>query len=137
MTRIVLDTNVIVSGFLCADNPPGRLLNAVVNGLLLPVLDSRIFVEYREVLFRRRLGLNREDVEAVLDVVRFGAEWISPIPFMGPLPDEDDRPFIEVALTARVPLVTGNSRHFQPIEGLAVIRPSEALFLLGPDPRQS
>jgi hypothetical protein len=28
------------------------------------------------------------------------------------LPDPDDAPFIEVALAADVPLVTGNERHF-------------------------
>lgn len=125
-----MDTNVIVSGFLRADNPPGRLLNAVVNGLLLPVMDARIFLEYREVLGRSRFRLDRADVEAVLDFFRFKGEWVSPAPFMDPLPDEADRPFIEAALTARVPLVTGNRKHFPPIEGLAVYGPSEALSLL-------
>jgi putative PIN family toxin of toxin-antitoxin system len=130
MTRIVLDTNVIVSGFLRAGTPPGRLLNAVLNGLLLPVMDARIFLEYREVLSRPRFRLDRADVEAVLDFFRFTAEWVSPAPFITSLPDEDDRPFIETALAARVPLVTGNRKHFPPIEGLVVVGPSEALSLL-------
>lgn len=130
MTRLVLDTNVIVSGFLRADNPPGRLLNAVVNGLLLPVLDARIFLEYREVLARPRFRLDRADVEAVLDYFRFKGEWVSPAPIMDSLPDENDRPFIEVALAVRVPLVTGNRKHFPPVGGLVVVGPSEALSLL-------
>ena len=130
MNRVVLDTNVVVSGFLNAENPPGRLLNAVVNGLLLPVLDSRIFAEYREVLLRPRFGLDREDVESVLDLIRFEADWISPAPFLGVLPDEGDRPFVEAALSAGVPLVTDNLRHFQPVEGLCLMQPADALFLL-------
>lgn len=116
----------------------GRHLQVEGNALCLPLSEGKDAVPLGEAILRSRAqralerfrvkapesGLAREDVEAVLDVVRFGADWISPIPLMGSLPDEADRPFIEVALTASVPLVTGNSTHFPQIEGLAVIRPS-------------
>ena len=46
MNRVVLDTNVLVSGLLSATGPCGRLIDLVVEGLLQPCVDSRILGEY-------------------------------------------------------------------------------------------
>jgi predicted nucleic acid-binding protein len=49
------------------------------------------------------------------------------------LPDPDDLPFLEVAATLRVPLVTSNLRHF-PIRsrrGVEVVTPRQFLDRLG------
>ena len=47
------------------------------------------------------------------------------------LPDPDDIPFLEVALTGRADaLVTGNARHFHPSHGVTVVSPSGLLKLL-------
>lgn len=44
-----------------------------------------------------------------------------------PLPDRSDEPFLEVALAAGVPLVTGNLRHYPPKlrRGVEVLSPAE------------
>ena len=46
-----------------------------------------------------------------------------------PLPDPDDEPFLECALTAGVPLVTGNIRHFpkSAAQGVQVMTPEQFL----------
>ena len=54
--RIVLDTNVLVSGMMRAGGPPGRIVDHLRSGELQIVLDDRILGEYADVLRRPELG---------------------------------------------------------------------------------
>ena len=114
MNRAVFDTNVIVSGFLSPDGPPGRIVEWLRCGAVIAVLDDRIFVEYSEVLVRPALGLPVGEVEIVLAAIRAKSFWVEAAGTLPKqqLPDSDDAPFLECARTAEVPLVTGNTRHF-------------------------
>lgn len=129
--RIVLDTNVLVSGLLNPHGPPGRVLDLVLSGTLTLLFDDRILSEYREVLARPRFGFNPVDVETVLAHLVSEGEAVlaAPIPFT--LPDPDDLPFLEVALAGSADaLVTGNASHFKPTRGrhqAAVIGPAKFL----------
>lgn len=123
MLRAVFDTNVIVSGFLSPTGPPGRIVEWLRSGAVLAVLDDRIAAEYREVLLRPSFKLPPTEVALVLARIGGQAFWVEA---MAPsvardLPDPDDAPFLECALAAKVPLVTGNVRHFP--KGLARIAP--------------
>jgi predicted nucleic acid-binding protein len=53
---VVLDTNVVVSGFMSRGGPPGSLLRAVVDGLITPVVDARVVSEYEDVVARPRIA---------------------------------------------------------------------------------
>ena len=50
--RLVLDTNVLVSGMLVDDNPPGRILDFLRGGKIQLQVDERIIAEYDGVLSR-------------------------------------------------------------------------------------
>lgn len=125
----VLDTNVVVSGLLCAHGPPARLLDALLDDRLRLAFDDRIEAEYREVLARPRLAIPGERREAFLLLLTI-QQAVSARPLSGlPLPDPDDQPFLEVALEmAERTLVTGNLRHFPvSVRGAAtVLSPREA-----------
>jgi uncharacterized protein len=114
MNRAVFDTNVLVSGFLSPLGPPGRIVEWLRNGRLQAVLDDRISTEYREVLLRPRFQLPAEEVDLVLAAIGAKALWVEAASgeLLRGLPDQDDAPFLECARIARVPLVTGNRRHF-------------------------
>lgn len=127
MTRFVMDTNVLVSGFLRSDTPPGILLNGLVNRSFGLVLDSRIFLEYRDVLARPKFCLPPAVTEPVLALINAKGHWISPTRYGGTLPDEGDRPFVEAALAAGVLIITGNLKHFVYVSSLLVLSPSQAL----------
>ena len=127
--RVVLDTNVLVSGMLHAAGSPGRVLDAVFMGDFRAVCDDRILAEYREVLARPKFQFEPAHCERVLAYFLDSAERVvaPPLPVM--LPDPDDRPFLEVAAHADATLITGNSRHF-PSElrrGVSVLTPAEAV----------
>jgi putative PIN family toxin of toxin-antitoxin system len=111
----VLDTNVLVSGLLSPSAPPGRFVDVLLGRRLRLAFDDRVEAEYREVLARPRLGIERPRREAFLAILQFQEHVTAPPwPYRAPL-DEDDTVFLEVALqtTART-LVTGNLKHFPP-----------------------
>jgi hypothetical protein len=53
--------------------------------------------------------------------------WISPTRYDGTLPDEGERPFVEAALAAGVPIITGNLKHFVSVPSLPLLSPDQAL----------
>jgi uncharacterized protein len=111
--RIVLDTNVLVSGLLSPHGAPGRVLDVVLAGTHVLLLDDRIRSEYAEVLRRKRFGFAGEDVMALLRGLESCGESVTAPPLSLTLPDADDLPFLEVAIAGRADrLVTGNPRHF-------------------------
>jgi uncharacterized protein len=128
MKRAVFDTNVVVSGFLSPHGPPGRIVEWLRSGRVQAVLDDRIAVEYSEVLARPSLGLPTAEVKVVLDSIRSRAFWVEGaiVSAVRALPDPDDAPFLECALAAGVPLVTGNLRHFpkSATQNVVVITPA-------------
>lgn len=126
----VLDTNVLVSGLLSPFGPPGRLVDSLLNRRLRLALDDRIEIEYREVLARPKLGIERGRREAFLAILQFQDHVAAlPWPHRAP-PDHDDVAFLEVALqtTART-VVTGNLKHFPPgCRGGVTILPPRAAW---------
>jgi putative PIN family toxin of toxin-antitoxin system len=112
MNRAVFDTNVLVSGFLSPHGPPGRIVEGLRTGIYQAVLDDRIFHEYAGVLARPAFRLPKREVEIVLVAIRDKAFHVDAFDAVKGLPDKDDAPFLECALAAEVPLVTGNVRHF-------------------------
>jgi len=126
--RIVLDTNVIVSGLLAPFGPPGEIVRMVSSGTLVLCLDARLLAEYDEVLARPKFGFDPDSVAAFLDYVDFKSEVVASQPLNHGLPDLDDEPFLEVALAAGAEyLVTGNLAHF-PADlraGVTVLSPAD------------
>jgi putative PIN family toxin of toxin-antitoxin system len=93
--RLVVDTNVVVSGFLSADPqaPPGRILSGMLAGRIPFLLSQELLSEYREVLLRAKVqrlhGLSPSEVETVLDRLRqHGTD--SPAPAADGAPDPGD-----------------------------------------------
>jgi putative PIN family toxin of toxin-antitoxin system len=126
----VLDTNVLVSGLLSPYGPPGRLVDLVLDGAVVLLVDDRIVLEYREVLARPRFRFDVHEVEAVLALIDVAAERVSARPLAMALDDADDRPFLEVAHAGHAEaLVTGNPRHFRGAKALGVQVVSPATFV--------
>jgi uncharacterized protein len=112
--RIVLDTNVLVSGLLSPHGPPGRLVDLVVAGELRLLVDDRILREYAEVPTRPRFGFDRATTLELVDFLAEAAEHVDSSQVSVSLADPDDAPFLEVAIAGVADaLVTGNARHFK------------------------
>jgi predicted nucleic acid-binding protein len=129
LTTAVVDTNVLVSGFLNPHGPPGQIVEWLRSGAVRAGLDDRIVAEYEDVLRRPELDLPPHDVKIVLRrIVSLGA-WavVDPAHIVPDLPDPDDRPFAECARALGCALVTGNQRHFpkRAIGNLELLTPRE------------
>lgn len=127
--KIVLDTNVIVSGLLNPSGFPGRILDLVNTEHVTVLYDDRILAEYRDVLGRPRLRIEPTEALLILDQIEKGGMLLLAEPIEIELPDPYDLPFLEVAEAGgAAALVTGNGRHFIPRRGttaVAVLTPAE------------
>jgi putative PIN family toxin of toxin-antitoxin system len=130
--KIVLDTNVLVSALLKPNSVPGRILDLVVARQVVVAMDHRIFVEYRDVLYRPEFGLPRKEVADLLDFLWYSSERVQASELTTQLPDPEDRMFIEVAVRSFADaLVTGNIKQFPTSQrhGVHVLTPRQFLDL--------
>lgn len=130
--KVVVDTNVIVSGLLTPAGVCGQILDLLLEGVLRPCVDDRLLTEYEGVLLEPRFTFTSAQVSTVLEMFRTAGEPVAALPLDAALPHEDDRPFLEVAAASQAILVTGNARHFpkEACKGVTVVRPAELLELL-------
>jgi putative PIN family toxin of toxin-antitoxin system len=111
--KIVLDTNVLISGLLNPNGPPAMVLNLIVNEKVTLLMDSRIYSEYAEVLRRPKFKFKDEWINPLLDFIRMEGEFILPEPCSIEFLDTDDIVFYEIAKSGKaIYLVTGNIKHF-------------------------
>ncbi len=112
--RVVLDTNIFVSGLLSAVGPPARIVQAVLQRRLVPVMSSATFAELDAVVHRPKLqpafaraGVNLANF---LATIRAEAQFVVPCSTSTPLRDEHDRPFLDLMATTPPPqyFVTGD-----------------------------
>lgn len=129
--QAVIDTNVLVSALLTPGGVPAQLIEAIRAHALVPVVSRSVLAEYAEVLNRPKFGFAKEHVDDLLEDMSGIALFLNPQP-LSPmtLPDPDDAPFVAAALTARCPVVTGNSKHFPASAGVKILSPAQCLQCL-------
>lgn len=129
MIYAVIDTNVIVSSLLTRnhDSATARVMNAVYEGKVMPLVCDEILGEYEEVLHRAQLKLDPAKCDYILSLIRDQAEPMHPVHTDASMPDEDDRIFFEIALAGQdvfdSRLVTGNLKDYPKAD--FVVSPSE------------
>jgi len=130
--KVVIDTNVMVSGLLAPFGPAGEVVRIVSAGRLTLCYDARILAEYAEVLLRPKFPFTRGLVTDLLAHVRATGSLVAAAPLRLRLPDPDDEVFLQVALSGSAAcLITGNLRHFPrgKRQGVMVVTPAEFLDL--------
>ena len=135
--KVVLDTNVLVSGLWTPKGPAGRILQSLAAGAFDLYLDERIFAEYRDVFARKKIKRKVGDgaIANLLRTVTDRGRWVSAPRVDDQLPDPKDQMFLEVAVACQADyLVTFNLKHFPRDQtlGIPIILPHQ--FLALPDP---
>ena len=128
--RLVVDTNVLVSGLITPFGAPGVIVSLIAAGRLVLCYDARILAEYDDVLRRPAFAFGEENIASFLAQIQAQGEMVAPVPLPIRLRHEEDKPFLEVAAAARVEfLVTGNLRHFPEGDwnGTRIVSPREFL----------
>lgn len=130
--KVVLDTNVIVSGLLNPYGVPGEIVRLAVFGSLEVCYDARILSEYQEVLLRPKFNFSESDVDAFLIGIKISGHSSTPEPLKKALKDPDDEAFLEVALASAVKyLITGNlsDYHGHGQTKVAIVSPAQFMSL--------
>ena len=128
----VIDTNVLVSAMLKWNSVPGNVMELAFDGPIIPVYNSDILNEYREVLSRPKFHLTRDIVDSVVDTIQNRGIHIEAEKLDITLPDPKDQVFYEVVYEKRKTddayLVTGNIKHF-PVKTF-IVTPREMLDIV-------
>jgi len=115
MMRIVIDTNVLISGFLW-DGPPNRIVHLLADKKFAVISSAELFDELSRVIkyerFSRRLAALMYTPGDIIEKYEEPAEFVPVIALDGPIIPED--PSDEMALRATLSggasfIVTGDS----------------------------
>jgi putative PIN family toxin of toxin-antitoxin system len=116
MSRVVLDTNVVVSALLVPVGTQSSVLLLALRGDVELYVSAPILHEYEEVLRRPRFKLQPRQIAIALRDIRKVAHVVAPAAKITTSTHESDNRFLECADAADADyLVTGNIRHFPKI----------------------
>lgn len=128
----VIDTNVLVSALYSSKvtSQPLRVVQAVIDGYIIPLYNSEIIEEYKDVLSRAKFNFKPELINNLLSVfIELGLDTCRTPVLNESFPDKDDMVFYEVALTVKDSyVVTGNIKHF-PVKPF-IVTPAEMVEIL-------
>ena len=120
--RVILDTNVFVSGVFFA-GPPYRILEAWRDGELQLVVSEEILEEYQrvgETLAEQFPGIN---LQPIIDLVTTNAEIFPNQILRGSVcEDPDDDKFIACAIASRCKVIVSGDRHLLKVSGFGGVK---------------
>lgn len=126
--KIILDTNVIVSGIFFS-GPPYEILKAWRNGKFKIVVSQEILLEYQRIAEKLNQKFPMINIQPMIDLLTVKADLV-----IGPeLPiqickDPGDDKFISCALASNSKIIITGDKHLLNVngyEGLEIIRPRE------------
>ena len=115
-SRVVVDTNVLVSEILSPDGASREVLRRCLIGGARPLISNALFLEYEDVLAREDLftkaPISARDRAVLLDAVLGVCQWVNITFLWRPnLPDESDNHLIGLAVAGNAEwIVTGNTK---------------------------
>lgn len=133
--KIVLDTNVFISGFLSPQNPPGRIILYLTEpGLLKLIISDEIFDEYKNVMKRKKFNMERAKINYALRLIQEIAITVNPKKKLTIVQDVADNKFFECALEGKAEyIITGDIKHIQKLKeykNIKIVSPSGFLTIL-------
>jgi putative PIN family toxin of toxin-antitoxin system len=127
--RVVLDTNVLVSGIAYPSSIPGGILGAWRQGALEVILSQYILDELARVLPRlnARLKWEEKDFADFIDILSLQADLVEPQPLDGEAArDAADIPVLGTLLAAKADyLITGDDDLLALAARYSIISPAE------------
>ena len=129
--RVVIDTNVFVSGLMLPASVPGRILATAFDGrfevvLCEPMLEE-ISVALRYPKLRKRIDLSDEELDRFIQALRFVAYIVEPEGVAVQVPgDRDDDVILATLVFAEADcLVTGDSDLLALADRYPIITPAQ------------
>jgi putative PIN family toxin of toxin-antitoxin system len=113
--RVVVDTNVFVSGLMLPASVPGHILAAAHAGGFAIVVSEAILEEIGTALrypkVRKRIALSDDELDRYVQALRYMADVVDPAGVLAPVPgDKGDDVILATLVAAKADwLVTGDA----------------------------
>ena len=130
--RVVLDTNVLLSGIFFA-GVPGRILDAWHAGRLELILSPAILAEYRRTgaELAVRYPARGESLTSILTLITRAAVMVDALALLHPVSvDPDDDKFLACAVASETQLIVSGDKHLLDVSGwngIEVLTPRQTL----------
>lgn len=136
--RLVIDTNVFVSGLISGAGSPAQILKAIQHRKAIHLVSDPIVEEYLRVLdypqIRKFKKITDEFVADIAAYLVYQTERIELESSLKLSPDPDDNVFLETAVDGRAHLLVTNDKadllSLRTVEGIPIVSAKEAVARL-------
>lgn len=136
--RLVIDTNVFVSGLISSAGSPAQILRAIGHGRVVHLVSDPILGEYLQVLsyprIRKFKKITDEFIAGIAAYLIYRAERVEIVSSIRLSPDPDDDVFLETAVDGRANLLVTNDKadllSLGAIQGIQIVSAGEAVVRL-------
>lgn len=126
--RIILDTNVFISGIFFR-GPPSQILKAWKNQNLQIVLSKQILDEYQVVADELSLQYPQINITPIIELVTIHGQFINTDGIdISICEDHDDDKFIECAIAGKCSIIVSGDKHLLKIKeykSVKIIKPRD------------
>jgi uncharacterized protein len=141
MIRIVLDTNVFISGVLTPGRAPAQLLELVLSGKVKLVISPQVIQEIQRVvqypgiikLMKKRKLESKELEEAIFRILRVAHITSGAVNVQGVAADPSDDMFLACALEGQADFIISGDHHLTDLkdyQGIKIIAPAAFINLM-------
>lgn len=134
MPRVVVDTNVFVSGLL-KGRTTRAIIVAFINNKFIPVFSQDTLTELAHTLSKPKIAcfITEEDSAALISLIKERAVFVAPSQKIDICRDAEDNKILECALTAKARLIVTGDKDLlclSPFQGIEIVSPSRFLKTL-------
>jgi uncharacterized protein len=136
--RLVIDTNVFVSGLISAAGSPSQILRAIRRRKVIHLVSDPIVEEYLRVLdypqIRKFKKITDEFVTDIAAYLVYQTERVELVSSIRLSPDPDDDVFLETAVDGRADWLVTNDKadllSLRTVKGIPIVSAREAIMRL-------
>jgi uncharacterized protein len=130
--RVIVDTNVVISGIISKSSYPAKIVNAWLAGKFIPVICKTLQEEVNEVIRRSKIRKQEpsglKDIRKLLGILFNKAEKIKPKKIDLNLDiDQKDHFLLELAVSAGVKIIVSGDEEIltSSYKGIAFLSPKD------------
>jgi len=125
--KVLLDTNVVLSGIFFPSGIPRKVLVAWEQGKFDLIISPEIFDEYNQTVREFRGKVPPIDIDRMLDLILLNSQVCRPEPLSQAVCDDaDDDMFIACAISSDVKIIVSGDKHLLDVSGyqnIEVLKP--------------
>lgn len=111
--KIVLDSNVFVSGITNPDSVSAEILKMLLNSDFVLLYDSKTLDEYKSLLKQSKFNFSKDVISSFIEFIENMGECISTKSVSAEITDEENKKFYEVSICGKSDyLITLNKNHY-------------------------